>query len=85
MKKRMTSGRHGLFIEWATNVLQGKLQKVAKVKLELFFKSFQYTPDWIKKEIHEDGIASNRKSSCYGEVVNALCTHRPSRFEILIA
>jgi hypothetical protein len=28
---------------------------------------------------HEVGIASNRKSACYGEYVNKSGTHRPSR------
>ena len=29
--------------------------------------------------VHEVGIASNRRSACYGEYVLGPCTHRPSR------
>ena len=28
--------------------------------------------------VHEVGIASNRRSACYGEYVPGPCTHRPS-------
>ena len=28
--------------------------------------------------LHEVGIASNRRSACYGEYVPGPCTHRPS-------
>jgi hypothetical protein len=29
--------------------------------------------------LYEVGIASNRRSACYGEYVPGPCTHRPSR------
>ena len=35
--------------------------------------------DCFLKEKHEAGIASNRKTACYGESVSRLSTHRPSR------
>ncbi len=33
---------------------------------------------------HEGGIASNRRSACYGEYVPGPCTHRPSHHENLL-
>ena len=32
---------------------------------------------------YEAGIASNRRSACYGEYVPGSCTHRPSHHESL--
>ena len=34
---------------------------------------------------HEPGIASNRRSECYGEIVPESCTPRPSHFGSLFS
>ena len=37
----------------------------------------------LQLDSHEAGIASNRRSACYGEYVPGSCTHRPSHHESL--
>lgn len=71
-------------MSWATYVLQGFLQKDAKKQFGANLKrrsQFGLFPETWKYEVV---IASNRKSECYGEYVNKLCTHRPSRPGILV-
>ena len=41
--------------------------------------NFRRSPDCsLQLREHEVGIASNRRSACYGEFVSKPCTHRPS-------
>jgi len=34
--------------------------------------------------LHEEGIASNRKSECYGELKSSGCTNCPSQTESML-
>src|SRR5690606_4107695 len=45
---------------------------------ELIPKTFSQFGLESATRLHEAGIASNRRSECYGEYVPGPCTHRPS-------
>ena len=65
-------------MDWATHVLQWRGQREAiwrhgaNPQRSSQFGLFSATRE------HEVGIASNRRSACYGEFVSKPCTHRPS-------
>ena len=66
-------------MSWATHVLQWQLQKEATTQVEANRKKLSKSGLFSATREHEDGIASNRRSACYGEYVPGPCTHRPSR------
>ena len=75
----MTSNHHAPMI-WATHVLQWTIQRAAKPRgqanpIKLFSVRIVVC--------NSTGIASNRRSACYGEYVPGSCTHRPSHHEFV--
>ena len=71
---------------WATHMIQWWLQREAKEQSGANPKKPSQFRLRAATRPHEDGIASNRRSACYGEYVTKSCTHRPShhgrRFEL---
>ena len=67
-------------MSWATHVLQWILQREAITRVGANLQKFSQSGLFSATREHEVGIASNRKSACYGEYVPRLCTYRPSRF-----
>ena len=71
----MTSNHHDLI--WATRATMDK--RAAKPRGQANpIKLFSVR---IVARLHEAGIASNRRSACYGEYVPGSCTHSQSLFE----
>ena len=70
-----------LFMIWATNVLQWREQRGAKVRAGANPKNASQFGLQAATRLHEVGIASNRGSAYRGEYVPGLCTHRPSDHE----
>ena len=68
------------YIYWATRVLQWELQSKTKMQILVnYTKKFSKFGFISEIRYNEVGIASNRKSECYGETVFKFSTHRPSR------
>lgn len=65
-------------MSWATHVLQWRLQKEAIVKAGAKPQKSSQFGLQSETRLYEVGIASNRRSACYGEFVLRPCTHRPS-------
>ena len=66
-------------MDWATHVLQGRLQREAMMRVGANPKrSPQFRLLSATRE-HEVGITSNRGSARHGEFVPGPCTPRPSR------
>ena len=79
-KAGMTSSPHGPYgsgLHTCYNGGDSGQRHVATTKL-ILQKPSQFRLDSATR-VHEVGIASNRRSACYGEYVLGPCTHRPSR------
>ncbi len=63
---------------WATHVLQWQLQRAATPRGGANPKKLSQFGLFSATREHEAGIASNRRTACYGEYVPGPCTHRPS-------
>jgi len=68
-----------IFMNWATHVLQWKLQNEVRVQTQTNHQKFSQSGLLTAIRQYEVGIISNRKSGRYGEFVPGPCTHRPSR------
>ena len=56
----------------------GRYKGLLSREVELIPKSRSQFGLESATRLHEVGIASNRRSACYGEYVPGPCTHRPS-------
>ena len=74
----MTSDQHGFYAWGYTHDTMVCTESSDMVTLS---ESISISQSGLRSETrpHEVGIASNRKSECYGECVPGSCTHRPSR------
>ncbi len=76
-KVGMTSSHHGPYSR-ATHVLQWHIQREATSREQADLIKYVVVRIESATRLHEVGIASNRRSECYGEYVPGPCTHRPS-------
>ncbi len=72
----MTSSHHGPYDQGYTRATMAYKEKRPREQADLI----KYVVVRIESatRLHEVGIASNRRSECYGEYVPGPCTHRPS-------
>ncbi len=78
-KVGMTSSHHGPYDRpGATHVLQWHIQREATSREQADLIKYVVVRIESATRLHEVGIASNRRSECYGEYVPGPCTHRPS-------
>ncbi len=56
----------------------GDYKELRSREVELISKKSSQFGLQSATRLHEVGIASNRRSACYGEYVPGPCTHRPS-------
>ena len=76
----MTSSPHGPYglgytratmAKWPVGMQDGNMEQILNFRRSSDF-------ELLATREHEVGIASNRRSACYGEFVSKPCTHRPS-------
>jgi hypothetical protein len=77
----MTSSPHGPYAQGYTRATMVQVQREANSRGEQISKSASQFGLESATRLHEVGIASNRRSACYGEYVPGPCTHRPSHHE----
>ncbi len=74
----MTSSPHGPYGLGYTRITMVVTERCKGEILELIYKKPPQFRLFSATREHEVGIASNRRSACYGEYVPGSCTHCPS-------
>ena len=77
----MTSNHHAPYDLGYTRATMASNKEKQRREPEQISKTMSQFGLQAATRLHEVGIASNRKSECYGEYVPGLCTHRPSNHE----
>ena len=74
----MTSSHHGPYGQGYTRATMGRTEGNETARWSGTQKASLSSDLESATQLHEVGIASNRKSECCGEYVPGPCTHRPS-------
>ncbi len=74
----MTSSHHGPYDQGYTRATNGIYKEKLTSREQADLIKYVVVRIESATRLHEVGIASNRRSECYGEYVPGPCTHRPS-------
>jgi hypothetical protein len=77
----MTSSQHGPYILGLTHATMARTMGCQPARGSESYQNWSQFRLQAATRLHEDGVASNRRSAYYGEYVPGSCTHRPSHHE----